>query len=221
MERERGARRDDTAPVGLASGDVRARDLNPSILTEDAEFVYFGPYTQYVSGVTDMQVKWTLENRSDNPGFAEDACCFIIVPADVKSFVQQRLRHARTTLRALRALPAEVIQRKSTPFVVWNLLFPWTDLAFTLGFVPGVILSVVYSSHLLMGPMAVTLLPAVLLLNIAIFFVMRSMFHAHGLKIRRNVGGLVIYIFGYSLLLQPARAAGYVMGLVRSRSTKN
>ena len=45
-----------------------ALDLNPSILTEDAEFVYFGPYMQYMSGVTDTQVKWILENRSENPG---------------------------------------------------------------------------------------------------------------------------------------------------------
>ncbi len=44
-----------------------ALDLNPSILTEEAEFVYFGPYMQYMSGVTDTQVKWILENRSDNP----------------------------------------------------------------------------------------------------------------------------------------------------------
>lgn len=48
-----------------------ALDLNPSLLTEDAEFVYFGPYMQYMSGVTDTQVKWTLENRSDNPGINE------------------------------------------------------------------------------------------------------------------------------------------------------
>ena len=48
-----------------------ALDLNPSLLTEDAEFVYFGPYMQYMSGVTDTQVKWTLENRSDNPGISE------------------------------------------------------------------------------------------------------------------------------------------------------
>ena len=47
---------------------IYALDLNPSILTEDAEFVYFGPYMQYMSGVTDTQVKWILENRSDNPG---------------------------------------------------------------------------------------------------------------------------------------------------------
>src|SRR5271170_1371575 len=48
-----------------------ALDLNPSILTEDAEFVFFGPYMQYMSGVTDTQVKWILEHRSDNPGIRE------------------------------------------------------------------------------------------------------------------------------------------------------
>lgn len=50
---------------------IYAIDLNPSILTEDAEFVYFGPYMQYMSGVTDVQVKWVLENRSDNPGISD------------------------------------------------------------------------------------------------------------------------------------------------------
>ncbi len=48
-----------------------ALDLNPSILTEDGEFVYFGPYMQYMSGVTDTQVKWILENRSGNPGIRD------------------------------------------------------------------------------------------------------------------------------------------------------
>jgi N-methylhydantoinase B len=50
---------------------IYAIDLNPSILTEDAEFVYFGPYMQYMSGVTDVQVKWILENRSENPGIRD------------------------------------------------------------------------------------------------------------------------------------------------------
>ena len=31
----------------------------------------FGPYMQYMSGVTDTQVKWILENRSDNPGIRD------------------------------------------------------------------------------------------------------------------------------------------------------
>jgi N-methylhydantoinase B len=55
---------------------VYAIDLNPSILTEDAEFVYFGPFMQYMSGVTDTQVKWLMEFRSENPGI-QDGDMFI------------------------------------------------------------------------------------------------------------------------------------------------
>src|SRR5438094_917468 len=44
-----------------------AFDLNSSIFTEDGEFIYYGPYQLYMSGVSDVQVKWTLEHRSKNP----------------------------------------------------------------------------------------------------------------------------------------------------------
>ena len=211
---------------GMASMKRMQSQYQGTVVAEAAFTIYDRAAVNEVGGwrsdvAEDVLLTWDMLQRGWRIGFAEDACCFVIVPADVKSFVRQRMRHARTTLRAIRELPATLVKRKkSMLFVVWHLLFPWTDLAFTAGFVPGVILSVAYSSHLLVGPMVLTLLPAALLLNIAIFFVMRSMFHAHGLKIRRNVGGLVVYIFGYSLLLQPARAAGYLAGMVRSRSTK-
>jgi N-methylhydantoinase B len=50
---------------------VFAHDFNPSILTEDGEFVYFGPYLQFHAGMIDVNVKWTLENRGDNPGIKD------------------------------------------------------------------------------------------------------------------------------------------------------
>jgi N-methylhydantoinase B len=50
---------------------VYAHDFNPSILTERGEFVYFGPYIQFFSGMTDLMVKWVLTNRSTNPGINE------------------------------------------------------------------------------------------------------------------------------------------------------
>lgn len=46
-------------------------DFNPTLLTEDAENVYFGPYVQWFSGMADIVVKWIMENRSDNPGIHE------------------------------------------------------------------------------------------------------------------------------------------------------
>jgi biofilm PGA synthesis N-glycosyltransferase PgaC len=212
---------------GLASMKRMQSQYQGTVIAEAAFTIYDRAALKEVGGwrsdvAEDVLLTWDLMQRGWRVGFAEDACCFIIVPADVKSFVRQRMRHARVTLRALRELPSELVKRRTSMlFVIWHLLFPWTDFAFTLGFVPGVILSVAYSSHLLMGPMALTLLPAALLLNIVIFFVMRSMFRDNGLKVRRNVGGLLVYMFGYSLLLQPARAAGYLAGLLRSRPAKS
>src|SRR6266850_1908059 len=49
-----------------------AFELTSSIFTEDGEFIYYGPYQLYMSGVSDVQVKWTLEHRSKNPGIHED-----------------------------------------------------------------------------------------------------------------------------------------------------
>lgn len=46
-------------------------DFNPAILTEDGDFVFFGPYLQWFAGMIDTAVKWTLENRSENPGIEE------------------------------------------------------------------------------------------------------------------------------------------------------
>jgi biofilm PGA synthesis N-glycosyltransferase PgaC len=208
---------------GLASMKRMQSQYQGTVVAEAAFTIYDRAALTEVGGwrsdiAEDVVLTWDFLGRGWRVGFAEDACCFVIVPADVKSFLAQRMRHARVTLKALRELPGELVKRRTSMlFVIWHLLFPWTDLAFTLGFIPGVILSVAYSNHLLMGPMALTLLPAALLLNLVIFFVMRSMFHDHGLKIRRNVGGLLVYIFGYSLLLQPARVAGYVAGLIRPR----
>jgi biofilm PGA synthesis N-glycosyltransferase PgaC len=167
----------------------------------------------------DVLLTWDFLQRGWRVGFAEDACCFVIVPADVGSFFRQRMRHARAALRALRDLPGDLLRRqRSLLFVVWHLLFPWTDVALVLGFLPGVALAIAYGNHLLMAPLVAALLPAVLLFNLAIFFVMRAMFHDRGLQIRRNVGGLLAYVFGYGLLTLPARLAGAVAALVPARS---
>jgi N-methylhydantoinase B len=45
-----------------------AEDFQTALLTENAEFVYFGPRVQLLSAQADLAIKWTLENRSSNPG---------------------------------------------------------------------------------------------------------------------------------------------------------
>lgn len=43
-------------------------DFNPSLMDEHGDFVFFGPFLQYLSSATGSAVKWTMEYRSENPG---------------------------------------------------------------------------------------------------------------------------------------------------------
>lgn len=51
-------------------------DFNTSLLTENGDTVVCGPSLQYFTGQGDLVVKWTLENRSSNPGI-EDGDVFL------------------------------------------------------------------------------------------------------------------------------------------------
>jgi len=48
-----------------------AYDFNVTIGDERGETVSFGPYVMFHASVTDLIIKWILNNRSDNPGIEE------------------------------------------------------------------------------------------------------------------------------------------------------
>ncbi|MFH5801754.1 hydantoinase B/oxoprolinase family protein [Haladaptatus sp. CMAA 1911] len=50
---------------------LETRDFQTGILTENAEFVFFGPYLQYFAGTMDLIANWILENRGAEPGIDE------------------------------------------------------------------------------------------------------------------------------------------------------
>lgn len=43
-------------------------DFNPAILDGRGDFVFFGPFLQYLAPATSAGVKWTMEYRAENPG---------------------------------------------------------------------------------------------------------------------------------------------------------
>jgi N-methylhydantoinase B len=43
-------------------------DFNPAILDEEGGYVFFGKYNLYLAVSSASAIKWTLENRSNNPG---------------------------------------------------------------------------------------------------------------------------------------------------------
>ncbi|MGE0066583.1 MAG: hydantoinase B/oxoprolinase family protein [Solirubrobacterales bacterium] len=50
---------------------VYGSDLNPTLLLEDGEYVYAGPYVQLMAGSADLYASYVLERYGDNPGINE------------------------------------------------------------------------------------------------------------------------------------------------------
>jgi len=171
----------------------------------------------------DIVLTWAMLERGFRIGHAEDACCFTQAPDGLKMFMHQRRRWARGMLEAFRRHPRILsVWRMSTFFVCWNLLFPWLDVAYTLAFIPGLILAM-FGIYWIVGLMTLALLPMALLVNLLMFRVGRRMFRDQQLRVRRNITGFLIYVFAYSLILQPVSVAGYVseiLGLRKSWGTK-
>jgi biofilm PGA synthesis N-glycosyltransferase PgaC len=165
----------------------------------------------------DIVLTWALLKAGYRVGHSEDACLFTNAPATAGQFLRQRQRWARGMIEAFKHHPRLLLKPQlPTFFIYWNLLFPWLDLAFTIGFIPGLALAL-FGHYWIVGPMTLALLPLTLLMNFVMFSVERKMFDLHGLKVRRNPQGFLIYALCYSLLLQPACLLGYLAELFNAR----
>jgi biofilm PGA synthesis N-glycosyltransferase PgaC len=167
----------------------------------------------------DIVLTWAMLERGWRVGHAEDACCFTNVPDTLRQFVRQRQRWSRGMMEAFRQHPRVLAAvRMSTLFVWWNVLFPWLDLAYTLFFIPGVVLAF-FGIFWIAGPLTLVLLPMALLMNYLMYRIGLRMFASQGLHVRKNTAGFLLYAFAYSLILQPASVAGHFSELLGLRKT--
>ncbi|MHA5057873.1 glycosyltransferase family 2 protein [Acinetobacter schindleri] len=165
----------------------------------------------------DIVLTWALLKAGYRVGHCEDACVFTNAPTTVKVFVKQRQRWARGMIEAFIKHPSIVIKpRISTFFIYWNVLFPWLDIAFTFGFIPGLILAC-FGHFWIVGPMTLALLPMAFLLAFLSFQIEKNMFNGLDLKVRKNLSGFIVYVLAYSFLLQPASILGYIDELLKTK----
>lgn len=158
----------------------------------------------------DIVLTWKLLNQGYRIGYAEDACVFTNCPNTLAQFVRQRQRWSRGLIEAFKANPSLLIKPRLTlMFVWWNLLFPFIDTAYTLGFIPGLILAA-FGKFWIVGPMTLALIPPGLLLNQIMFHAEKEMFDQSNLKVRQNLFGFIFYIIAYGIVLQPACVWGYI-----------
>lgn len=167
----------------------------------------------------DIVLTWAILKAGYRVGHCEDALLFTNAPTTVKQLIGQRKRWSRGMVEAFKAHPTMLIKPQlPTCFVWWNLLFPWLDLAFTLGFIPGIVLAL-FGHFWIAGPVTLALLPLGFGMNWLMYRVEVKMFRARGLKVRRNTSGLVLYVLVYSFILQPASVLGYVAEIFNMRKT--
>lgn len=167
----------------------------------------------------DIVVSWALLKAGHRIGFAEDACLFTNVPESLGQFARQRQRWSRGLIEAFQRHGRLLLKpRMSTLFIWWNLLFLPMDLAFTLVFIPGLVLAL-FGLYWIAGPMTLLVLPLALLWNYVIFRVQARMFHRQGLRVRRNIEGFLFYAFLYTVVLQPVCLKGYLAELLQLKKT--
>ena len=167
----------------------------------------------------DIVLTWAILKAGYRVGHSEDACMFTNAPSTLAQFFRQRRRWARGLIEAFKQHP-DILLKPQLPtfFVYWNLLFPLMDLAFTIGFIPGLLLAL-YGHFWIVGPMTLALIPLGLAMNIFMFRVEIQMFHSRHLKVRKNPLGFMIYAFAYSLLMQPICLIGYLSELFNLRKS--
>lgn len=162
----------------------------------------------------DIVVTWALLERGYRVGYCEDAIAFTNVPEEFKVFAQQRKRWSRGLMEAFKLHGGLLFKpRLTTLFVWWNLFFLPLDLVYTFAFIPGLVLAL-FGYYYLAGILTLLVLPLAALWNYCIFLVQNKMFKRQDLKVRRNTGGFLFYVLGYSLLMQPVCVWGYVAELL-------
>ena len=167
----------------------------------------------------DIVLTWKILDAGYRVGHAEDALAFTDCPNTLQKFVNQRRRWSRGLMEAFKTTPTILFKpRLSTLYVWWNTLFPFMDIAFTFGFIPGLILAC-FGIYWIVGPMTLSLLPMAFLLNWQMYLKGRAMFRSENLKVRANALGFVFYVFAYGLILQPACVYGYFSELFNVRKS--
>lgn len=171
----------------------------------------------------DIVLTWALLEKGYRVGYCEDAIIFTIVPNTLIGLIRQRQRWARGMIEAFKVHPKILFKRQlSTFFIWWDLFFPLMDVAFTFGFIPGLVLALM-GHYWIVGPMTLSLFPIAILINWLMYRTENKMFAEQGLHVRRNITGFLVYLLPYNIILQPAAVLGYVvefLGLKKVWGTK-
>lgn len=199
--------------------------LQGTLVAQGAFSIYRKTLLQEVGGWPetvgeDIVLTWALLARGYRVGYAENAFVFTDVPETYGAYYRQRKRWARGLIEAFKQHPRLLRSlRLNTPFLWFNLTFPYLDFIYLTAFLPGVIAAVFFQNYAIVGLMTLLLIPLATVGNLLMYFKQRAIFRQHGLRVRRNVVGVVLFTLVYQLVLAPASLMGYVAEFANQRKS--
>ena len=164
----------------------------------------------------DIVLTWALLKRGYRIGFEPTAMGFTIAPTTFKRFARQRIRWARGMIEGIKRHGNLVWRMPGIPafFVAIDFIFPFLDFAYSVFFIPGLVLAFMGKFYIA-GPATLFVLP----INLAILYVMyrksKKVFKELGLKVRRNRLGVIVYILFYQMIMSPICLVGYFKELFK------
>lgn len=157
----------------------------------------------------DIVLTWKLLKENKKVYFEPKAVAFTEVPTKFTHFYRQKSRWARGMVEGLK-----VVKPWQQPLIYIrfltsiNLAMPFLDIAFTLAWIPGLILAL-FEIYWIIGPMTLLVLPIAMLQNLILYIYQRSVFRELNLNIRNNVLGFIVFVLFYQLVMSPISIVGY------------
>ncbi|WP_245578150.1 glycosyltransferase family 2 protein [Alicyclobacillus herbarius] len=165
----------------------------------------------------DIVMTWRIFERGYAVYFEPTAVAFTEVPERLRHFVRQRSRWARGMIEGLRIAGPWRQPRMFVKFLTsLDLFLPYTDLSYTLGWIPGLILAC-FGHYWIVGPYTILVFPFTLISNALMYRHQRRVFDTLGLRIRRNRIGFVAYVLCYQMIMSPISVWGYLQEFFRAR----
>ncbi len=168
----------------------------------------------------DIVLTWGLRAMGYRVGYCENAIVFTNVPTTYQQFFRQRRRWARGLIEAFRTYPQVITRvRMNTPFIWYNVLFPYLDVVYLFVFIPGVIAAIFFQHYAVAGLITLLLLPFALAINMLMYSRQRKIFKKRGLRVRNNLIGFFLYVLTYQAVMTPASVAGYFAEILHFRKS--
>lgn len=201
--------------IGIASIKRMQGLYQGTLVAQGAFSLYKRDVVRSVGGWPDMigediVLTWKFFEAGYKVYFEPMAVAFTEVPEKLSNFQRQRSRWARGMIEGLKTTgPWKHHKWYSIYLTSIDLIIPFVDLAYTLVWIPGLILAFL-GKYYIVGMYTLFVLP----LNLLVIFIMggfqKEVFEILNLRIRRNRIGFIIYFLFYQIIHSPISVWGYL-----------